>query len=379
MTQGLWVVNSSILAIFIFALMVSSLLRIEPPKVRLKQIQLEALPQKKEPPTFSIKSWEKIYQNDIFGTFEKSEATTVNKQSFITPIPEPKLTPVIPPPDIKKVELVAPLNISIKGIIIAAEELKSVAMIADETGKEGMYHIGEKIKDAEIIKIAQTRVIFLRANGQQETFYLRKDDLNAPSNEKWTAIVKKIDDQTYQVDPTAFKEEISSLGNFIERASVIGTVYHEGNPIGIRIGKEPAGDVGEMLGLVENDIITSINNISTSDAKNRMQIYDTITAMQVGSTIQATLTRADKAVVLSYQLAKLEKPKKQSFFGGTVEKGEKPPAEQALKMSRTQQREQTIREFSKQQPPTRNQQTLTDIRRRLLDNLHNRLRHARTR
>jgi hypothetical protein len=101
--------------------------------------------------------------------------------------------------------------------------------------------------------------------------------------------------------------------------------------------------------------------------------------MQVGATIPVAITRAGKAITISYQLAKIERPKKQSFFGGASEKGEKPAAEQDLKMSRTQQREHTIREFSKQQPPTRNQQTLTEIRRRLLDNLHNRLRRARTR
>lgn len=377
MTQGLWVVNSSILTIFFLALMVNSLLKQEPPTIRFKRIIMEDALKKKEAPVRVSKNWEKIYQNDIFGTFEKKDDKASIKQSFVTPVPEPKVTPVIPPPEIKKVELVPPLSISLKGIIVAADELKSVVMIADEAGKEGIYHIGEKIKDAQIIKVAQNRVIFLRANGQQETFYLRKDDLEADPAEKWKSIVKKIDDQNFQVDPQSFKVEVDSLGNFIERAGIIGTAYSNGLPVGTIVGKSTVGDIGEMLGLVENDIITSINNLHTNDAKERVKIFDAITAMTEGSTIQVTLNRAGKNVTLSYQLAKLEKPKKLSFFGG--KQAEKPTTEQELKMSRTQQREHTIREFERQQPANKHQQTLTEIRKRLLENLHNRLRNARTR
>jgi type II secretory pathway component PulC len=376
MTQGLWVVNSSLLVIFCIMLFVNSFLKLEPPILRLKRILVEEIQKKKqEALAATIKTWEKIYQNDIFGTFVQQEVKIV-KQSFITPIPEPKATVVIPPPEIKKIDFVAPLNITVKGLIVAADENKSIAMVADEAGKEGIYHLGEKIKDAQIIKIARNRIIFIRANGQHETFYLRKDDLPGEADLKWKGIVKKINDQSYEIDPVAFKEEVDSLGNFIERTAIIGTAYTQGTPVGIHIGKLEATDVGAMLGLVENDIITSVNNMKTADAKERMKIYDASCAFTVGDIINVSLKRAGKNVTIVYKLAKLEKPRKIMGPSGKVETVK--PGEE-LKMSRAQQREHTLREFTKQHKTQRNRETLMEVRKRLLENLHARLRNARVR
>jgi type II secretory pathway component PulC len=376
MTQGLWVVNSSLLVIFCIMLFVNSFLKLEPPILRLKRILVEEIQKKKqEALAATIKTWEKIYQNDIFGTFVQQEVKIV-KQSFITPIPEPKATVVIPPPEIKKIDFVAPLNITVKGLIVAADENKSIAMVADEAGKEGIYHLGEKIKDAQIIKIARNRIIFIRANGQHETFYLRKDDLPGEADLKWKGIVKKINDQSYEIDPVAFKEEVDSLGNFIERTAIIGTAYTQGTPVGIHIGKLEATDVGAMLGLVENDIITSVNNMKTADAKERMKIYDASCAFTVGDIINVSLKRAGKNVTIVYKLAKLEKPRKIMGPSGKVETVK--PGEE-LKMSRAQQLEHTLREFTKQHKTQRNRETLMEVRKRLLENLHARLRNARVR
>ncbi len=376
MTQGLWVVNSSLLVIFCLALFVNSSLKQEPPVLRLKRILVDEIEKKTpEAPAITIKTWEKIYQNDIFGTFVQQEVK-IAKQSFITPIPEPRTPTIIPPPEIKKFDFVAPLNITVKGLIVSADENKSIAMLTDEAGKEGIYHLGEKIKDAQIIKIANNRIIFIRANGQHETFYLRKDELPTEPDSKWKAIIKKNDDQNYDIDPIAFKEEVDSLGNFLERAAVIGTAYAQGAPIGVRIGKLSPTDVGAMLGLLENDIIVSINNKKTSNTKERMNIYDTICAMKIGDLITTVINRAGKDVTLNYKLTKLEKPRKAIGIPGQIST-EKPGTE--LNMSAPQQREQAIRDFTKQHANQRNNETLMDIRKRLLENLHARLRNTRVR
>jgi len=376
MTYGLWVVNSSLLIIFSAALFANSFLRQDPPIIRIKRIVSEESQKNLPEQTSTTKTWERIYQNDIFGTFITKPAIQVTKQVFIAPIPEPKVAVVPPTPEIPKIDFIAPLAITLKGLIISADETKSIAMIADEAGKEGIYHLGEKIKDAQIIKIANNRVIFIRANGQQETFYLRKDDMPVDVAEKWKSIVKKINDQSYEVDKIAFKDEVESLGNLIEGMAVIGTAYTQGIPVGMRIGKLDPTDVGTMLGLVENDIIVSINNISTADSIERIKIYDTLTAMKIGDSFNVTLNRAGKDVDITYKLAKLEKPRKPVGLPGSLPM---PKPSEELTMSAAQQREQTVRDFEKQHGNPRDQQTLMDIRRRLLENLHARIQNGRIR
>lgn len=376
MAHGLWVVNSSLLIIFGAALFTNSVLQQDAPIMHLKVMIRED--QQKEIPDAPIlkKSWEKIYQNDIFGTFRALPETKASPQDFVSPIPEPKITIVTPPPPLEKIDFIAPLTITLKGLIVAADENKSIAMIADEAGKESIYHLGEKIKDAQLIKIANNRVIFIRANGQHETFYLRKDDAPIKEEEKWKSIVKKINDQCYEIDPFAFKDEVESLGNLIEGMAVIGTAYNQGIPIGMRIGKLEPTDVGSILGLVENDILISINNIKAADSIERIKIYDSITAMKTGTSFNVTINRAGKDVDITYKLAQFEKPRKPI---GSLSNLPAPKTGNEFQMSATQQREQTVRDFEKIHAPQRNPQILTDIRKRLFENLHARPQNARVR
>lgn len=386
MKHALWLVNSSLILVFASVLGIMQALHQDPPQWRAPRIFQQQEPEKKlDAPKQNGTSWEKIYQNDIFGTYVPVEIKAV-KQSLLTPIPEPKPFVAPPPPEIKKQEIIAPLTLTLKGIIIGGDESKSVVMIADEAGKESVYHLGDRIKDAQIIKIAHNRIVLLRANGQQEIFYLRKDDIpsDQETTDKWKYIVKKINDQSFEVDPQAFGHEIETLGHLIERASIVGTAYQGGKPVGIRVGKSEPNDVATMLGILENDIVTNINDLDVADPTSRIKAYDTVMQLGLGSTIKVSLKRADKDVVLNYKLVKIDKPRKSRFPGIKIAEANKPPTqEELLKMNRTQQRENTIRQFNQGHNSAAQQQkqqdTIQEIRRRILEGLQQRLKNAQGR
>ena len=379
MKQDLWLVNSSLVLMFASIMGMYNVLDQEIPAWKTPHLSTSQDTEKKKDEPVVTPAWEKIYQDDIFGTFIQEEQRAT-KQSFVTPIPEPKQPVIPPPPEIKKQEFITPLNITLRGIIAGSDEDKNVAMLADETNKEEMYHLGEKVKDAQIVKIAHNRVIVLRANGQQETFYLRKDDvpLDDKPEEKWKYIIKKNDDQHFTVDPESFTKEVDTLGNLIDRASIVGTAFQGGKPMGLRVGAINAKDVGAALGLMENDIITAVNDLDVGDANNRIKAYETISQLQPGGEVKVTLKRTDKDISLSYKLAKIDKPRK-SMFPGVRYADAKPSPEETMKMSRLQQREQTVRDFHRQHVDTnKHQQTIAEIRRRILENLQNRqMQHAR--
>ena len=382
MKQELWLVNSSLVALFIAAMGMYHLFdqdipgwktpRLSTPTADVTQPKLAATT------TTSKQSWEKIYFDDVFGTYV-AQQETVSKKNLISPIPEPK-TPVIPPaPEITKQDFIPPLSITLKGIIACGDEDRNVAMIADETNKEEMYHLGEKIKDAQLIKIAHNRVVLLRANGQQESYYLRKDDIpqDGKPEEKWKYTIKKVDDQTYEVDPQAFAKEVDSLGRLIERVTIIGTAYQGGNPIGIRVGTVDPQNIGAALGLVENDIITTVNDINVSNADTRINAYNAVTQLSVGGAVKVGIKRADRDVAITYKLVTIEKPRRSTFPGVRFAET-KQTDEEKMKMNRLQQREQTVREFRHQHTDEqKNQATIMDIRRRILENLQQRLQASR--
>lgn len=388
MKQDLWLVNSSLALMFVVSLGFYALLLQKPPRwIRPKPLPVHTESEQAKPsPQPTSSSWEKIYLEDIFSTYVPKEIVAT-KQSFVTPIPEPKAATITPPPDIKKIDFVPPLTITLRGIIVGSDESKNVAMVADETGKEGMYRLGEKIKDAQIVKISHNRVVFLRANGQQEIFFLRKDEalLDKDAIEKWKTIVRKIDDQNFEVDSLHFAKEVGTLGDFIERASIIGTTYQGGKAIGIRVGKiGPNNDVATALGLMENDIITKINDLDITDQKNRVTAYDTIIELPLDGVAKVSVKRGDAETVLSYKIVKIEQTRKRTLFTGINITDQpatpQPPPADLLKPNRLQQREQDNREFSKIHPnEQRHQQSMMEIRRRILENLQQRSQNTRNR
>ena len=339
----------------------------EPPVLRIKPIAPE-LVEKKAPIAISL---DKIYRQDLFDTFSPEEKIAA-QQNFVSPIPQIKPPAFIPPPPAEKQDFVDPLKISIKGIISASLEEKSVAMIADEAGKEKVYHLSDKIHDGQLIKIEKNKIIVLRANGQQEIYVLRKDELMPPGEKpanKWQYVVKKIDDQNYEIDPSEFTKQIQTMGNLIEELN-LSTAYKNSEAIGIKVGEVQPGDIGSVIGLNKNDILLSINEIDTINPKNRIKIYDTITQMENGDEVKLVLQKNNTQQNISYKLTEIERPKKQ-FFLEPAKEGEQGQAPE-FKTSAEQERENRIRKFEKQHQTQPNQGVVSDIRKRLLENMKRR-------
>lgn len=383
MKQALWIINSSVVGLLLLSLTTLQLLRKNPPKIsRIVPPTLEEKTQAKQP--FPDTHWETIFKFDLFDTYIQNIPQPIQKD-LVTPIPEIKEpeAPVIPEP--KAPEFLPELALSIKGIIIAADETQNVIMIEDETKKESTYHIGDMYKDGQIIKISRNSVVFLRTNGQQEAFYLRKEDadlaMNGPT--KWEYVVKKLDNNSWQIDPESFKSSVDSLGDFIDRLNLIGTAYQQGTALGIRLDKQDQNGLGELLGLQAGDIVTSINGISVAQAPNRVQIFDTVSLSKPGDTVVATINRRGRDVTNIYKIDYISKAKQV-----TISDNKDKPAEPDkttnqpqpdLKMSKNQEREKQVREFSDRHENAQQKEAIAQVRKRLLENLRARLKAARTR
>ena len=387
MKLPLWILNSSLLLIFFIMLLVNMILKQETPLLRVKAI-IEEPGKKKAPIAINL---ERIYKLDLFDTFTPTEKTTL-AQSFITPVPQPKPPAFTPPPEPKKQEFVQSLTITLKGIISSSNEQKSVAMIADETNKEKVYHLGDMIKDGQVLKIERDKLVILRANGQQETYLLRKEELEPGRTEadKWKYLVKKVDEQNYKVDPREFGKEIPSLASFIESLG-LSTAYQKGKIIGVRVGKQEQKEIGPTLGFMQNDILLSINNVSTTDIKNRTKIYDDILKLKKGDIIHVLIKRNNIDQFMNYKLSKIGKPKKKMFIESAQAEPTTPPAPGApapipgqpqagpFKPGKEQEREKRIRDFEKIHQEPKNKEIMSDIRKRLLENMKMRTRDRRIR
>jgi len=364
----LWIINSGLICLAIIAIPLAHFIKQDLPTITPRK---RALPTTEGKRQRIIVKPEKIYENDLFDTYTPPADPQPVSKNLVTPIPALNVKISTAPTKNTKVEFIPPLDITIKGIIMSPHAKQSIVMVTDQTGKEQTYRIGDKINDGQLIKITKNHVIIIRANGQQETFSLRKIEKLAQNLSSWDLAVKKVDDTLYHIDPVEITKEITSIGELIESLDLYGA-YKDGISIGVRVGSTKHHPLAGAIGLASGDVITSVNKLPATNSKERMAIYDAIAALPMGGYIHVNIQRDGKDQELSYMLKRIEKP---SPFGGKAEDKDNNTEipKDLFTLSRDAQREQTRRQFE-QEHRTKEQHDLaiTEMRKKLLSDMKNR-------
>jgi type II secretory pathway component PulC len=301
MNRPLWILNSFLLFCILFTLIFILFSRPSIPQKKSIETSVGTHPLTEE----ALKvSTQKIYENDLFGTYQK-EAPKLEEEGFVGPMPPPPTPKEVIIPEPPKPEFFDPLNISLKGItVVINNTAKNRAIIADnKTNTERIYKESDMIEDAQLVRILSNKVIFLRSNGQQEVLYLREKDAQEDPSYKaigdWDDVVQKVGENTYLINADLFAQRIKNLANLIDLFDIT-TVYKKGSSIGCRIGQLEDQSLAQSLGIQSGDIITRINGIPTTSTANRVALYKKITKMDENDTIDTVLQRNNEEIVLHY-------------------------------------------------------------------------------
>lgn len=302
MKHPFWITNlgllSLVLAAFVFIFLSSVKI---PHREDIEPSQV--LPRKESKVAINIK---KIYEDDLFGTYSK-EIPKIKPLESTIPFPTPPAQQKIVIPTVVEPEFLDPLQVTLKGIIVvSSNDSKNRAMIQDnKTMQEGTYKVGDLIQDAQLIRIFKNKIIFLRLNGQQEVLYLREQDTKIDPtyslSHEWETVVKKTGPNNYLINPKAFIEHIKNLTECIDLLNAT-TAYQQGKSLGLRIGNLSKSPFGQLIGLQNGDIVTSINNIPAQTTEERLAIYKNVTSLKLGNTVTIKLIRKNKDVEIIYTL-----------------------------------------------------------------------------
>jgi type II secretory pathway component PulC len=294
MRNPLWILNLSLLLIFLGSLLIIALIRIKPPA--RKSLAISVTPRLPKKSISSI-DLSRIYENDLFKLYQKQPPPIKIPQVDTTFPPAPSPHP-LPPIEAPRIEFLEPLKVTLKGIISSNDEKDNRAIIMDnKTKKEDIYALGDTIEDAEIIRIASNKVIFVRSNGQQETVFLNvaaaSSDPIFTHDVSWATVVKKLSDFSYSVDPHALRKRVTSLAQFIDMLDIT-TALDNGISIGCRIGQISPESLGAALGFKYQDVILSINGMPISTTKDRVEVYHMLKKLPLESSIRLKLLRGDQ-------------------------------------------------------------------------------------
>lgn len=305
MKHPFWILNSALFVIFLSILGFVFFSKVKLVSKKNIEPDLSASIGKKSEFQLDL---ELIYKNDLFGTYKPSFTQVPEATKSLMPNPPGSLPINIP--ELNAPKFFDPLDITLTGTMIFADENKNKAIIMENKSKiQTNYKVGDDIEDAQLIRILKDRIIILRSNGQQEITYLRQDDANYQNPAEinnWSNIVKKVSDLEYILDSKKFIEYVNNLAEFVDLLDLI-TVYKGGKSVSVKVGKINQGSLGIALGLQEGDIIKKINNIETSSIDNRFKIYKNIISLNENDVISIEINRSGTSGTITYKLASLEK------------------------------------------------------------------------
>jgi len=311
MKQPLWLLNSSLLLLFLCAWIAALLLEESPVKPASIQPQSEPVASDQETPKVSIA---RIYENDVFGTYVPQPEPDVTKPEAPQQPPQPPQPQPAPSTSQSEPSFLAPLEVTLKGVIFTNEEAKTRAIIADNTTQEeALYQVGDPIKDADIVHIGKQKVILVRSNGQQETLFIteqhaQKDPGHPKNSTTWSNVVEQTNQESYTVHLDQFLQAVPHLAHFLDALDMT-TAFENGQAVGARIGNIGNDSLGTALGLQSGDIITHIDGTETNTTHNRVNIYQNIINKGAEDTITATIQRGTTSVKRTYML---HRPRPQS-------------------------------------------------------------------
>jgi len=246
----------------------------------------------------------KIYQDDLFGTY-LTPPVPVETPEQLMPFPEPPTPRIVKMPEPLKPQFLDPLPITLRGIImVMGDDTKNRAIVSDNaTNVERSYKVGDKIDDAQLVRVFSNKVLFIRSNGQQEVLFLREGDANTDPSyariDEWDEVVTQLGPNQFEINVPEFIGRVNSLAQFIDMLNIT-TVYQRGKSIGCRIGQISSKSLGASLGFEQGDIITKVNGITTADSSNRFDIYKNIEGLKTDETIKVEFKRNDDAIIFNY-------------------------------------------------------------------------------
>lgn len=303
MRHPFWLLNSALL--FLCAL-TASFVFFSQPTIPEKE-DIEPMPYTKKATTATAAiNISKIYENDLFDTYQP-EITAEQPTSLPTIPPPPPQIPITVPQE-PKPQFLDPLNISLKGVFaILNDDSKNRAIIADnKTNREAIYKVGDMIEDAQLVRIFSNKIILIRANGQQEVLYLREKDAKTDpiyaAMDNWKEVVQSIGTDNYIINIHEFTHRVQTLGQFIDLLDLT-TVYKAGKSTGCRVGQLAPQSLGTALGLVKGDIILKVNDTLVTDTSSRFAIFKQVTSLKPHDAITVSLSRDGEEKIIHYTLA----------------------------------------------------------------------------
>ena len=263
-----------------------------PKVVALKEVEMRG---KKSlaPPVYT-----KIVERNIFGATEKVEAVPVEEVGPIETLEETSL------------------QLSLQGTI-AGDSASARAIILDQRKRsQDIYRVGDSVQEAQIRQILRGKVI-LRHGDKDEILIMvegkgspqpaakvnsrrrpgrqtRRPAQTAPLAES----SGEIEEVTIPIAKDVLQNSMNDLNDLMTQVRV-RPYFRRGKPEGLIVSQIKSGSIFAKLGLMNGDIIASVNGKQMSSPEEAFQFYN---SLKSGKAVSIEITRRGKKKMFTYDI-----------------------------------------------------------------------------
>ena len=203
-------------------------------------------------------------------------------------------------------EAITDLKVVLKGTIVATPAIYSSALIADEDqdARAVGYGIGDKLHDAEIIKIEQKVVTIRRGDGRIETLTTGDGPTPGPSTDEGTddgddGGVESLGENKFAVDRSLIDKYVGDIESISRMGRALLHRGPDGEFDGYRLSAIRRNTLADQLGIKNGDVIHSVNGQTLNSVQGAMSAYQ---GMMSDSNFAFEITRRGQRVTMEYEV-----------------------------------------------------------------------------
>ena len=246
-----------------------------------------------------------IVERNIFGATEKSE----------------------PPPAVEEKEEIietleeTTLQLSLLGTVAGDPESGRAIILDKKVNSQNIYRVGDSVQDAEIRQILRGKVVLRRGEKDEILTMVEADDKPQPTaaaardtrrvsrgrRARSQPQVEEPLEESATVEP---EEEIIAIAQDELQGSIndlnqlmtqvrIRPYFRQGKPEGLIVSQIQADSIFEKLGLMNGDIIASVNGNQMSSPEEAFQLYNSLNS---GSQVSIEITRRGQKKLFTYDI-----------------------------------------------------------------------------
>jgi general secretion pathway protein C len=210
------------------------------------------------------------------------------------------------------------LHLELIGVSIASAGKSPFAIIADRTGVQNVYSLGQTIPNAgKLVEVDKDHVL-IDHNGKRIALNLPGSDLPGPvvaaqptapvvdddsdasadDDDVYDPNVEDLGDNRYKIPRATLDHSIGNLSQLLTQIRAIPNIQN-GRTNGFSLSEIEPGSVFDEMGLEEGDVLRSVNGQNVTDPTQAMQM---MSALRNASQISIQVLRDGEPTTLSYQI-----------------------------------------------------------------------------